>query len=155
MMKTALFAALLSMAAVPAMAECSAEFDGVWGWEAAVQGQCTVMTFANDSRKKQTGSGTWTNLSDDCTYQSPNMILEAEYDTARYSNLKAKMIDASTCEITFGKAHVSVDTYGVWAPISKKAWLKKSGKSVVSFCFENSGHQLGQCTDLTYTSAWN
>lgn len=114
-------AALLSVAALAARAECSAEFDGVWGWEAAVQGQCTVMTFANDSRKKQTGPGTWTNLGDDCSYRTPNMILEAEYDTLLHGNLTARMIDASTCELTFGKAHVSVDTYGVWAPLSKTA----------------------------------
>ncbi|WP_225028033.1 hypothetical protein [Xinfangfangia pollutisoli] len=154
-MKVILPIALCMAMATSAQASCDKAFDGLWGWEAEVQGQCTVMTFANDSRKKQVGSGTWTNVGGSCDYQSPNKILEAEYDNLRYKNFSAKMINAETCELTFGTARVAVDTYGVWAPVSKKAWVKKSGRNAVSFCFENSGHQLAQCTDLSYSGAWN
>jgi hypothetical protein len=153
-MKSCLFAAFLAAIAGSAHAACDKRFDGLWGWEASGSGQCTVATFGNDSIKQQVAVGTWTNLSSSCDYVGANKILEAEYDNLRHSNLSAKMVSKDTCELTYGKAYVSVDQYGAWKPLSKKVRYTIVSRNRIEQCFESTGHQYGDCIYLEYSHEW-
>lgn len=137
-----------------AHAACDKRFDGLWANETIANGQCAVATFGNDSAKGQTGAGTWTTIDESCEWQTPAKILEAEYDNKIHGNMSAKMIDADTCEITFGKAHVLVDRFGAWKPVSRRARLDVIGRDLIELCFDQQGHQFGQCVYFDYIKVW-